>query len=120
MKTSCNMIRKFLKRKFHGLLVRHLFRLPTEEEILRIDQQTGAIYLNGTELDEPQKKELMNSAKALADLPAYSFLTRALIRHAGKRLYYESRTEDDIVAAKMMLYTVDLMEKMRDNIERFK
>ncbi len=99
----------YLQKKLVNILVHHLFNGITEEDILRIDKRRN-VYYRGKKLDDSQKDMLIENAQSFENSTLWRMLTRDMKYIANKRMFDKSVVPEDILAGKMMLYTVSIME----------
>lgn len=59
-----------------------------------------------------QRKRLAEEAKLLEKTELYEWLTKELARVAQKRLYLNSKTEEDMIFGKACLYNLDILTRL--------
>lgn len=112
---------KSFKIKVLNLLLRHLFNAVTEDSFLKTTLQGGkvrGIMLGDKALTENEANELSNDAKFLKRSRLWKLLIESMQYSANDSLFNKSQTIDDMVFAKAMLYTLDVMEKKVENISQ--
>lgn len=110
-------MRRWLQRKLINFLVKRLFGFLDQREILR--EEKGQIFLGYKPLTVEQTTALREDAqKFLEESSLYAILWNA-VRHAAYALMFErSARKDDILAGKMMLYNLEIIDKKLREIAR--
>lgn len=109
---------KRIKRKILNYLLRKLFNTVTENEVLGYHK--GKLYFNGKMLVESDAKQLIVEAKAIQEMLLWEYLTKNMKWLSNKKMYYDSSCDNDMLAGKMMLYAIDLIEKKVKNLPKTK
>lgn len=86
-----------------------VFNLPMEEDLLKIHTPTKWEY-KGTVLPEANIIELKTQASKLLNSELWKILKGAMMHDAQQRALNLSKTESDIVGAKMEVYLVNQIE----------
>jgi len=86
-----------------------VFNLPMEEDLLKIHTPTVWVY-KGTELPEANIIELRGQAQKLLESELWKILKGALKSDAQNRALNLSKTESDIIGAKMEIYLLNQIE----------
>lgn len=105
-----------LRKRLANWALSHLFRLPRPEEVLAVRKDRSGkvtgIILGGKELTREQVKEYREQALAIHHLPLTSLMRESLRTVACLKMFNESKTPDDLLASKMVLWTLDVEEKL--------
>lgn len=109
------MIRKYLINFIAG----KLFKLVIEEEILATNR-AGQLCFNGVPLTQDQKATLKSQADTIRSSELWRLLVKDMTFVANKKIYFESKSENDIMFAKCTLWTLDVICKKIDNISSLK
>lgn len=112
---------KSFKIKILNSILKNLFNAVTEESFLKTTLQAGkvrGIMLGSTQLTENEANELANDAKFLKRSRLWKLLIESMQYSANENLFNKSQTIEDMVFAKAMLYTLDVMSKKVDNISK--
>lgn len=123
---------KQLKMRLFNFLLRHLYNLVVQDEVITVvytDAQKGEGYLmlggelgedgkrrGGVRMAEGAQRQLVADAKAMLRLEGRQTLKKAICSLATEKLVQKSKTVDDMVAGKVMLYTMDIEEKLLEKI----
>ncbi len=91
----------------HGVL-KHLFKSVTLEDFGTPIKQ----------LSDSQRRSLQADAEMIEKNRFWLWLKDTMLKIASKRMFEEARNEDDIIFAKAMLYTLDVMDKKVKNVAR--
>jgi len=98
----------------------NLFTDINEKERL-VQTVQGKMFLNGVEISEAQKIEIISQAETLKKLDLVEILFREMEGVACHLMY--SQGPNDLAMlhhGKSMLYTVDVLRKKIDNLSRLK
>jgi hypothetical protein len=99
-----------LQRRLQHLLI-DVFNIPTQDDLLLISSPTRWTY-KGTELPEANILELKNQADKFLNSELYKVIKTAILHDAGQRAVNKSQTESDLIAAKIEVYMLNLIETM--------
>ncbi len=108
-----------LKLKFLNYMLRHLFPVFKMEKVLTASK-SGHLFLNTELVQEKQKASLKGEARMLRNTQIWEILTASMKHQAQKIAFDDSTTLQDLMNAKMMLYTVSVMENIVKKIEEVK
>lgn len=84
---------------------------------MRIDT-AGNVYLGGEKVTDQLAKELKQEANIMKELRLWNILTNTPKHQAKEVMFTKSKTFDDMMAGKMMLYTVDVQENIVNRLTR--
>jgi hypothetical protein len=105
-----------LKMKLINYALRKLFPIFEVENVLTVSK-SGHLFLNGEVVQEKQKNSLKAQARMLRDSGLWEIMAASLKHRAQKIAFDESQTLQDLLNAKMILYTISVQENMIKNIE---
>lgn len=88
--------------------VSHLFNTVGKEDILKV--QDKKMYFQGRELDENGVHQLVEEAKFFKTSKLYKVLQAELRYQANKRMFLDSSTIEDLIAGKILLLYIDIIE----------
>ena len=108
-----------MKRKIANWLLRYLYNAVSEEDILRTNAR-GKLVHRGVELNEKAERELVSQARTLEQLPVWKILLTDMKYLSNKRMFDDSKTQEDMMFGKAMLFVVDVLEKKVHNLSKFK
>lgn len=103
-----------LQAEFIDYLVKDLFHAVTTEDVIVV--KSPNVFVDGVVLTAGDKMELINGAKALKQMMVWNVLMREMRSVAGRRIIEDSRTIEDIVFGKAMLYALDVLEKKVEHL----
>lgn len=124
MSTSCPVckIQKTkkadLQKKLAPLVFKDLFNGITEDDILKL--VNGKLIHRGITLSHEQKNSIINEAESLKSNNALTAIISDLKFTANKRIFHDSVCLEDILAGKMALWVIDLLEKKIQNLANIK
>jgi hypothetical protein len=104
-------------------LLEHLFKAPTERKFLRIEyinpQKTaGRIYEGSELLREDEVKNMSTEARTIMRLTIYEKIMDSLEATAEEMMFKKAKNVDDMMFAKAVLYTVDVIKRKIENIAK--
>jgi hypothetical protein len=106
-----------------NLLLKHLFNAVTEDSFLQILKRKTPqgdipfdIIVGKESIGEKKIKEYRKQAKVLKDTELYSKILDSMKHTANEQLFKKAVTTDDMIFARAVLYTVDIIEKKVDTI----
>lgn len=103
-------------RKSIDVIAKDLFNDVSEKDILRYVR--GKFYFNGKVLTEAQQKDIILQAQALLKSDLFLLLMREMVYEGNKKIYHDSKDLQDLLAGKMVLWTVDVLKKKVENIAK--
>ncbi len=118
---------KWLKLALLNWVMCDLWKSCTDDSYLKVDQTKGEIYLmdsedgkDGKKLPENEVRELIIEANTILKLPIFLKVNSSIKNTARGMIFVKSKTIDDIIAGKMLLWGIDVMEKKYQNIANLK
>ena len=120
---------KSLKRRLANWCLRKLFNAVTEDSFLQIKfgkvrdskgrtLSEGVIIVGNKELPLQETRAYAAEARALLALNIYKKVFESMKWTANEMIYQKSKNADDLLASKMALYTLDVLEKKFENIAK--
>lgn len=102
------MIKNALKNwVFHNLL-----SLATIKDVLTYNEKKREIYLDGQIIPPNGLNELREEINWLLNSRIWSIINGSVDSQAKQVIFDKSKTNDDLIAGKSMLYTLDLQRKI--------
>lgn len=89
-------------------LVRPLFNMVSKDDILKV--QNKKWYLQDRELAENEVHMLIEEVKLFKSSKLWKILQLDLRYQANKRMFIESKTTEDLIAGKLLLLYIDIIE----------
>ena len=118
---------KWLKLAILNWCLKDLWKAPTEESYLKVDQVRGTILLlddenskNGEALSKADVDEYISEARTINRLPLFKKVNESMRNVAKNMIFNKSKTIDDIIAGKMVLWTLEVIDKKYDSIEKLR
>lgn len=99
------------KIKKENQLTKDLLCVVVPEDVVTTDKQ-GQLFIGGTKLTAMEVGSLKSEAEFLVKTRLWSILTNSLKDQAMKVMFERSTTFDDMRAGKMMLYNLNVQEKI--------
>jgi hypothetical protein len=98
------------KERIINWLCSKVFLAPNPDFILRIDN--GKMYLQGQEITKELAGQLREEAKTLDRFSLWFIMQSTLAEDARERMFKNSTSFDDMRNGKMMLFNLDIMQKI--------
>lgn len=92
-----------------NLIVKNLFNGITENDILRHDGQI--LYQGKRALSRAEVREISNEAKIIKEMNSWYLISNELKHLANQIMYEKSKTIDDMIFGKVILFVVDIIDK---------
>lgn len=105
-------MKNWFQRRFINFLVRGLFNTISKDDILRVERQPIGVkvFIGSKELPKDNVLKLKQDAQVFEESVIWKILSNELKHQANLRMFEKSKTVEDIVAGKMLLYLVDVVE----------
>lgn len=100
--------KQVLQKNLSQFLVKDVFNLITEEDVLTIKGKDW--IFGGRKLDGTEVATLKSEAKVLAQMQLWKFLNNRKRQIAQNALIKTGKTDEDIIANRMILYLLDVDE----------
>lgn len=116
-------MKKYFQKLFINLLVKHLYNTVTERDLIQIRgrDKTGPIVIYRNErLDQDKVQRLRESAELFKNSDIWRMLRRAVQLSANERMYNKSKTTDDILAGKMALWNLEVIDKTIEKLSQLR
>lgn len=102
---------KVLQRHLAQFIINDVFNLPMEEDVLEIKSPT-LWRMKGRDLAEAEIVMLRAQAERLLESELWKVLHNAMYAEAQNRGMTLSKTESDLIASKILVYVVDMLESI--------
>lgn len=124
MKSKCNelavwYLKKYGNRTVFQEIARELFTTISEKDILYIEKQGHRtnVWYKDKKLPQKSIETLRDDARLFQTSDIWKILTTEAKYQANLALYERSKTEDDMFAGKMMLYSLKVLEKKLNELK---
>lgn len=107
-----------LRKKLANFTLGNLFQVVTEEDILRINEN-GEVFFEGRALSTDEKNVLKAEAERLMHSFLWKVIGKEMMYDACRRMYFESRNDDDLLAGKTQLYVWRVVGEVIEKCRRF-
>ncbi len=112
------MIQK-LKIRFINYALRHLFPVVEIEQVLTSNKQ-GQLFLNGVSIDHQKLADLQSEVMLFRNTKIWGIMSNTLRHQAQLIIFKEAKDLQDVMNGKMILYTLDVQQKIVDLIDKAK
>lgn len=106
----------WLKRIIQNWLLKTVLRAISVQDVMRIDERSRKIFLGGEIIDEKQLRMLREEAGYIKRTFLWKVLTNTLAEQARLTMFTHSKSWEDMLIGKMMLYNIDVQEKVLETI----
>jgi len=114
------------RKRLMNWLVKDLFRMVNQEDVLRVVTPTEStleginpgIYYKGKILDRDSMASLQGEAEKWDKSVFWKMLSNELKYKSGQRMFYASKSEDDLMGGKMGLWVIEVIEQKLKEIAR--
>ena len=117
-------MKNYLQKLFINCLAGGLFNTVTEDNLIQIKGRDNKgrlmVFYRKKRLDEEKIKRLIASAELFAKSDIWRLLKRAVQLSANERMYKKSRNADDMLAGKMALYNLEVIDRTIQNISQLR
>jgi hypothetical protein len=100
--------------------MKHIWNAITEDSFMKIDAANGTVIIGNNLLPEVETIELASEARTIVKLPIFKKINESLKYTANEMLYQKSKTIDDIIFAKAVLWILEVQEEKYKNIGKIK
>lgn len=83
-----------------------------------MDPKVKTLSIGNHVLNIEETKAIVKSARDLVNNDAYVLVMREMFALAEKKIYFESRTEDDLVFTKATMWTIEQIKNKVENMSR--
>ena len=87
-------------------------------ELTKVNGKGGNIYEGKNKMPDSQVIELASEARAIESFPLYKKIMDSMRWTANEAMYQKSKTIDDIIFSKAILYTLEVIEAKISNIAK--
>ena len=96
--------------------LQHLFPVFQAERVLTTSK-SGHLFLGGELVTEKRKASLQAQARMMRNTEIWEIMTATLKHTAQKIAFNDSKDQQDLLNAKMILYTISVQENIIKKIE---
>ncbi len=107
IKKLLNCLTKEQKQEILTMAVRKFFNTISADDILK--EKDGQWFYEGRAMNEASKKLLISQAEVLKEWQLWKILQDDIRYQANKRMFLDSKTENDLIAGKITLWTLDVI-----------
>lgn len=97
------------RRALLAAATRRLFNTIDEDDLLKVDKASSQWTYMGRPLGKEEMMVIIQQAKGLIDSRLWAVLLADIKYQANRRIYIDSKSEDDLVAGKLLLYLGDII-----------
>ena len=98
-------------KRLRNFLLSELLCALVEDDIISKDRQ-GNIFLGQEKLTESEIRAIGQEIKFLKETRVWNIINETIKRDAMDKMFKNAKTTDDMFAGKMMLYNLDLTNKI--------
>jgi len=105
-----------MKKEHINLITKDLFNEVKEKDVLRTEGRD--VFHKNIKLTLEQRRAIISEAQQLKVFPLWIMLQEEIKHLANKKMYYDSKTEYDLLFGKAMLWTVDVLEEKIEHLSK--
>ena len=109
-------MKAYLQRLFINWLVKDLFNAVSAEDILRITPQ--GVFYKRKQLSADSVEVILGGARYITDSVAWKMMLNEAKYMANQHMFEKSKSVDDIMFGKAMLYCIEILEKKLDHLSK--
>jgi hypothetical protein len=109
----------WLKRKLFNWALAKLFPIFKLENVLTVNK-AGTLFLDQKPIDSKRLANLKEQARLLKNGDLWVILTETMMFQAQRIMFNESKDFQDLINGKVVLYTLDVLQKTIDKIDKAK
>jgi len=98
--------------------MKSLYNTINEEDILI--EMHGKMFAGGKMLTDGDRRSIISGAQSIQNIETWKQMIKDMKYAANKKLFAESVIIDDMIFAKAMLYTIDVMELKLNKLSKRK
>jgi len=110
-------MKNWLQKRLINILAKNLFNTVTEDDILKVRQ--GGVYLRGRKLDKDTLAALQEDAEKYSESTLWKIISNEVKQVSNLRMYEKGTTSDDILAGKIALYVLEVIEKIQKRLRDY-
>lgn len=107
-----------LKKILRNFIAKHLFKMITERDFLRLDPKTGLMWIGNHQVNKSEMEAFAKSAKDLKQNDAYILIMREMWSTGEKKVFFEGHDEKVRQHGMDTLWVLDLINKKVENMAR--
>lgn len=100
-----------------NFLAKHLYRTITERDLLR-QNKSGRLFIGDKMLNREQEENIREEAERLQNSVLWKLLVLDVKHNALQKTLHKAETIDDVIAGKLMLYIIDVIETRLSSLKR--
>lgn len=111
----------FLKKKLLNYLTNKLLHSISEEDILSLVKTSngqGYYLLGGKKISKQQLTHLKQDAAIIKEMEMWKILNATLTANAHKMMFINSKSFEDVISGKLMLYNLDVQNKIINTLSQ--
>lgn len=105
-------------KKTQNQIFKELFNGITADDILKY--ANGKFIVGGNELPPADTQALISGARAIKEMFVWKQLLKDMRYEANKMMFDNSLKYEDMLSGKMVLWTLDVMEKKLESLSKIK
>jgi hypothetical protein len=109
----------WLKRKMFNWALKKLFPIFKLENVLTANK-AGVLFLDQKPIEGKKLANLKEQARLLKNGDLWIILTETMMFQAQRIMFNESKDFQDLINGKMVLYTLDVLQKTIEKIDKTK
>lgn len=100
-----------MKRKLQNWLLKKLFCVITLDDVIQV-KKDKTLWIGKKQIPQAKARQLIAEAMQINQLELWKFMRNNMRYLANQEMFNKAKTIEDILAGKMMLYTLQLQENL--------
>jgi hypothetical protein len=110
------LLGKLCKKELLNIVVEDLYNTIGADDILH--EEHGEWYLEDKPVNEGRRNQIISEANIFLNSKLWEILQSDIKYQSNKLMYVKSKTEMDIIAGKLWLYTLDNIKTRLESLEK--
>lgn len=113
------MLKNYFQKRWIKFLAGHLFNTITEDDILKVLPGNVLMY-RGKKMEKEWVSQLREKAMIFSNSVLWEMLSNEVKYLSNLRMYEKGKTDDDLLAGKMALYVLEVLDKKLKELSSLK
>ena len=112
-------MKKFLQKQLSNFLAKHLYNCITEDDILQVYSRNKVIY-KGRNLPPDQISKISDNARMFKNSLLWGAISDEVKQKLNYRMYVGGKSDEDLLAGKIGLYILEIIERKIQELSNLK
>ena len=107
-------------KRIKNYLTKHLFCTVVADDVMTIAGNGKLIFLKKEQIADSEWKMLAEEVKYFENTKLYKILYNTVAEQARLKMFEDSKTTDDMIFGKAMLFTADVQKNIMKYLKQYK